>query len=240
MPRLGQVSDLQARRQPGGPADRPAGLRHEGVHRARGVQRAARAAGADRARDRELAFGLEVIRAYGYDFTRGRQDLTHHPFMTKFSLGDIRITTRVKPDDFTDSLFSTLHESGHAMYEQGIRMDFEGTPLASGTSSGVHESQSRMWENVVGRSRGFWQHFYPRLRQMLPDVLGNVSVDDVYRAVNKVERSLIRTESDEVTYNLHVMIRFDLELDLLEGRLEIADLPEAWHARYQKDLGLRA
>ncbi len=190
--------------------------------------------------DRQLAFGLEVIKAYGYDFDRGRQDLTHHPYMTKFSLTDVRITTRVRPDDFTNALFGTLHESGHAMYEQGIRMDFEGTPLATGTSSGVHESQSRMWENVVGRSRGFWQHFYPRLREMLPEVLGGVSVDDFYRAVNKVERSLIRTESDEVTYNLHVMIRFDLELDLLEGRLKILDLPEAWHARYQKDLGLRA
>ena len=189
--------------------------------------------------DRQLAFGLEVIRAYGYDYNRGRQDLTHHPFMTKFSLGDVRITTRVQPNDFTDSLFSTLHEAGHAMYEQGIRMEFEGTPLASGTSAGVHESQSRTWENIVGRSRAFWTHFYPRL-QAFPDPLRNVPLDTFYRAINKVQPSLIRTDADEVTYNLHVMIRFDLELDLLEGRLKIADLPEAWHARYHHDLGVRA
>ena len=190
--------------------------------------------------DRQLAFGLEVIKAYGYDFNRGRQDLTHHPYMTKFSLGDVRITTRVREGDITDALFSTLHESGHAMYEQGVRMDFEGTPLATGTSSGVHESQSRMWENLVGRSRGFWTHFYPRLQQVFPDALTKVELDTFYRAINKVERSLIRVDSDEVTYNLHVMIRFDLECDLLEGKLKIADLPEAWHARYQQDIGLRA
>jgi carboxypeptidase Taq len=190
--------------------------------------------------DKQLAFGLDVIRAYGYDFNRGRQDLTHHPFMTKFSLGDIRITTRVQPNDFTDSLFSTLHESGHAMYEQGIRMELEGTPLATGTSAGVHESQSRTWENIVGRSRACWTHFYPQLQKHFPDQLRGVSLDQFYRAINKVQPSLIRTDADEVTYNLHVMIRFDLELDLLEGRLKIADLPDAWHARYQQDLGVRA
>ncbi len=190
--------------------------------------------------EKQLAFGLEVIRAYGYDFNRGRQDLTHHPFMTKFSLGDVRITTRVQPNDFTDSLFSTLHEAGHALYEQGIRMEFEGTPLATGTSAGVHESQSRTWENIVGRSRAMWAHFYPRLQQQFPDPLRGVSLDQFYRAINKVQPSLIRTDADEVTYNLHVMIRFDLELDLLDGRLKIADLPEAWHARYQQDLGVRA
>jgi carboxypeptidase Taq len=190
--------------------------------------------------DRQLAFGLEVIRAYGYDFRRGRQDMTHHPFMTKFSLGDVRITTRLRDDDLTDGLFSTLHEAGHAMYEQGIRMEFEGTPLATGTSAGVHESQSRTWENFVGRSLDFWTHFYPRLRELFPEALRDISLDAFYRAINKVERSLIRTDADEVTYNLHVMIRFDLELDLLEGRLKIADLPAAWHARYQQDLGVRA
>ena len=189
---------------------------------------------------RQLAFGLDVIRAYGYDFNRGRQDLTHHPFMTKFSLGDVRITTRVTPNDFTDSLFGTLHEAGHALYEQGIRMEFEGTPLATGTSSGVHESQSRTWENIVGRSRAFWTHFYPKLQLEFAEQLGNVPLEDFYRAINKVEPSLIRVDADEVTYNLHVMIRFDLELDLLEGKLKIADLPEAWHARYQQDLGLHA
>ena len=147
----------------------------------------------------------------------GRQDKTHHPFMTKFSLGDVRITTRVKENDLADALFSTLHEAGHAMYEQGIALDYEGTPLGGGTSAGVHESQSRLWENLVGRSRGFWEHFYPRLQAAFPAQLGQVPLDTFYRAINKVQRSLIRTDADEVTYNLHVMLRFDLELDLLEG-----------------------
>ena len=188
----------------------------------------------------QLAFGLEVIKQLGYDFNRGRQDLTLHPFMTKFSLGDIRITTRIKENDLSDGLFSTIHESGHAMYEQGIRMELEGTPLANGTSAGIHESQSRTWENLVGRSRGFWEYFYPKLQAKFPQQLKGVSLDTFYRAVNKVQRSLIRTDADEVTYNLHVMIRFDIELALLEGNLLVRDLPEYWHQRYKADLGVRA
>jgi len=188
----------------------------------------------------QLAFGAEVIKQFGYDFKRGRQDKTHHPFMTKFSLGDVRITTRCRKDDLGEALFSTLHEAGHAVYEQGIRSEFEATPLAGGTSAGVHESQSRTWENIVGRSRGFWEFFYPKLQAAFPSQLQNVSLDTFYRAINRVERSLIRTDADEVTYNLHVMIRFDLELQLLEGKLAVKDLPEAWHARYQSDLGVRA
>lgn len=190
--------------------------------------------------DRQLAFGLEVIKDYGYDFERGRQDKTHHPFETRFSVGDVRITTRVKENYLADALFSTLHESGHAMYEQGTNPAYDGLPLGSGTSSGVHESQSRTWENIVGRSRGFWEHYYPRLQEYFPEQLGKVSLDTFYRAVNKVEPSLIRTDADEVTYNLHVMLRFDFELQLLEGTLAVKDLPEAWHARYQNDLGVRA
>ncbi len=186
----------------------------------------------------QWAFGFDVIKRFGYDLDRGRQDKTHHPFMTKFSLGDVRITTRFNEQDLSEGLFGTAHEAGHAMYEQGIRMDYDGTPLAGGTSSGVHESQSRLWENIVGRSRGFWQHFYPKLQQTFPEQLDGVSLDTFYRAINKVERSLIRTEADEVTYNLHIIIRFDLELELLEGKLRIQDLPEAWRARYQSDLGI--
>jgi carboxypeptidase Taq len=186
----------------------------------------------------QLAFGEEVIRRYGYDFERGRQDKTHHPFMTKFSLGDVRITTRFNEHDLGDGLFSTLHEAGHAMYEQGIRSDYEGTPLANGASSGVHESQSRLWENIVGRSRGFWAHFYPRLQQVFPDQLAGVPLDTFYQAVNKVQRSLIRVDADEVTYNLHVMMRFDFELALLEGALPVRDLPDAWHERMQSDIGV--
>jgi carboxypeptidase Taq len=186
----------------------------------------------------QLAFGLEAIKQLGYDFDRGRQDKTHHPYMIKFSLGDVRITTRFSENDLGNALFSTIHEAGHALYEQGIRMEFEGTPLASGTSAGVHESQSRLWENIVGRSRGFWQFFYPRLQATFPDQLGGVPLDIFYRAINKVKPSLIRVDADEVTYNLHVMMRFDFELDLLEGRLAVRDLPDAWHERTQSDLGI--
>jgi carboxypeptidase Taq len=160
--------------------------------------------------------------------------------MTKFSLGDVRITTRFREDDFSDGFFSTVHEAGHALYEQGIEPAYEATPLAGGTSAGVHESQSRLWENVVGRSRGFWEYFYPQLQVVFPEQLGRVTLETFYRAINKVQRSLIRADADEVTYNLHIIIRFDLELDLLEGRLAVKDLPEAWHARYQADLGVRA
>ncbi|MAT99356.1 MAG: carboxypeptidase [Anaerolineaceae bacterium] len=187
----------------------------------------------------QLAFGWQIAQDYGYDTNRGRQDKTHHPFMTKFSLGDVRITTRTKENDLSEALFSTLHETGHALYEQGIDMSLEATPLAGGTSAGVHESQSRLWENLVGRSRGFWEHYYPKLQAAFPDQFKSVPLDTFYAAINKVQRSLIRTDADEVTYNLHVMIRFDLELALLEGDLEVKDLPEAWNGRYQSDLGIQ-
>ena len=190
--------------------------------------------------DKQLAFGWEIAKQYGYDTNRGRQDKTHHPFMTKFSLGDVRITTRVKENNLGEALFSTLHETGHALYEQGINMAYEGSPLANGTSAGVHESQSRLWENLVGRSRPFWEHYYPQLQATFPDQLGRVSLDTFHRAINKVQKSLIRTDADEVTYNLHVMIRFELELQMLEGTLAIKDLPDAWHAAYEADLGVRA
>ncbi len=188
----------------------------------------------------QLAAGITAIKKFGYDFQRGRQDKTHHPFMTKFSLGDVRITTRVNENDVGDALFSTLHESGHALYEQGINPKFEGTPLAEGTSSGVHESQSRLWENLVGRSLGFWHYYYPKFQAIFPAQLGDVPLEIFYRAINQVQRSLIRTDADEVTYNLHVIIRFDLELALLEGKLAIADLPDAWQEQYSTSLGLMA
>lgn len=190
--------------------------------------------------EQQRSFGEMVIRDLGYDFNRGRQDKTHHPFMTKFSLGDVRITTRFQPDFLANGLFSTIHESGHAMYEQGIDPKFEGSPLGNGTSAGVHESQSRLWENIVGRSRVFWGHYYPKLQEEFPQQLGDVSLDTFYKAINKVQPSLIRTEADQMTYDLHVMIRFDLELAMLEGSLEVRDLPEAWRARYQSDMGMVA
>jgi len=189
--------------------------------------------------DAQLAFGREVIRRFGFDLGRGREDLTLHPFTVAFARDDVRITTRVREDDPTDALFSTLHEAGHGLYEQGINPALEGTPLAAGASSGLHESQSRLWENLVGRSRTFWAHFFPRFVAAFPGRLDGVPLDAFHRAVNRVRPSLIRTDADEVTYNLHVMLRFDLELALLEGRLEAADLPDAWAARMEADLGVR-
>ena len=188
----------------------------------------------------QLDFGLVIAADYGFDFRRGRQDLTSHPFMICFSPDDVRITTRVDANNLNDALFSTLHETGHGLYEQGIAHELEATPLAGGTSSGVHESQSRLWENVIGRSFEMWSYYYPKLQAQFPAQLGPIPLEAFHRAINKVVPSLIRTEADEVTYNLHVMIRFDLELALLEGRLKVKDLPEAWHARYQQDLGLHA
>jgi carboxypeptidase Taq len=185
----------------------------------------------------QIAFSLAVAQRLGYDLGRGRLDKTHHPFCTRFASGDVRITTRIRGDDIGEALFSTVHEAGHAMYEQGVSTALDGTPLGSGVSAGVHESQSRLWENVVGRGRAFWEHFYPVLREAFPH-FKNVPLDDFYRGINKVQRSLIRTDADEVTYNLHVMMRFDLELDMLEGRLAIKDLPEAWRARIEADLGV--
>jgi carboxypeptidase Taq len=186
----------------------------------------------------QWAFGLDAAREIGYDFARGRLDKTPHPFTIEFSGGDVRITTRVDEHNLGDAFFSTIHEAGHALYEQGVRPDFDGTPLGGGTSAGVHESQSRLWENVVARSRAFWQCYYPRLQAVFPAQLRDVPLDAFYRAINKVQPSLIRVDADEVTYNLHVMLRFDLELALLEGKLAVADLPEAWNARYAADLGV--
>jgi carboxypeptidase Taq len=187
----------------------------------------------------QLAFGQSVIRTMGYDFERGRQDLTHHPFMTKFSIGDVRITTRVQENDFAQAFFATVHECGHALYEQGIDPEFEGSPLADGVSSGVHESQSRLWENRVGRSREFCTWVVPHLKKAFAPVLDDVDADAFYRAVNCVKPSLVRVAADEVTYNLHVMIRFDLACELVEGKLAVRDLPDAWNARYESDLGMR-
>ncbi len=188
----------------------------------------------------QWAFGERVIEQFGYDFQRGRQDKTHHPFAIRFGAGDVRITTRFNEQDLGDGLFSTMHESGHAMYEQGVSPVYSGTPLARGTSSGIHESQSRTWENIVGRSHNFWQHFYPQLRETFVEQLKDVELEEFYRAINKAQPSLIRVDADEVTYNLHVIVRFELELALLEGKLAVADLPEAWHARYAEYLGVTA
>jgi len=183
-------------------------------------------------------FGMEVARALGYDFDRGRQDKSVHPFTSGFGTGDVRITTRFDQGFLNTALFGTMHEAGHAMYEQGVNPEFDRTPLGITASLAVHESQSRMWENLVGRNRAFWVGFYRRLQEVFPDQLGSVDLETFYRAINKVEPSLIRVEADEATYNLHIMLRFELEIELMEGALEVADLPEAWNSRFQEFLGM--
>ncbi len=188
---------------------------------------------------KQQAFALEVIRAFGYDFSRGRLDRAPHPFAASFSRDDARITTRFERGFFNPAVFALFHEAGHAMYHQGLAPSLERTPLAGGASLGVHESQSRMWENLVGRSRPFWQHYFPRLRELFPEQLAGSDAEGFYRAVNKVQPSLIRVEADEVTYNLHIILRFELEKALVDGSLKVEDAPEAWNARMVEYLGVR-
>ncbi len=183
-------------------------------------------------------FGVDVIKQCGYDMERGRQDKAPHPFTTSFSGDDVRITTRPNPKYLPSGLFGSMHEAGHAMYEQGVSKVFERTPLMSGTSLGVHESQSRLWENLVGRSRPFWKAYFPKLQKSFPKQLGSVNVGEFYRAINKVEPSFIRVEADEATYNLHIMLRFDLEIALMKGDLSVSDLPAAWNEKFEEYLGL--
>ncbi len=183
-------------------------------------------------------FGVEVITKFGYDWNRGRQDKSAHPFTTNFSRNDVRITTRFDDDYLGSALFGTMHEGGHALYEQGSSPKYERTPLAGGASMAIHESQSRMFENLIGRSLPFWEHFYPRLQEIFPARLGNVDLQTFYKGINKVEPSLIRVEADEATYNLHIMLRLELEIALMEGSLSVADLPDAWNAKMQEYLGI--
>lgn len=183
-------------------------------------------------------FGVDVITRFGFDWNHGRQDKSMHPFTTSFGIDDVRITTRFDPERAASALFSTMHEGGHAMYEQGFDKSLRRLPLATGVSMAVHESQSRMWENLVGRSRPFWKFFYPRLVEIFPSQLGNVSMEQFYRGINKVEPSLIRVEADEATYNLHVMLRLELEIGLMEGSIAVKDLPDIWKSRMQEYLGV--
>ena len=183
-------------------------------------------------------FSESIISKFGYDFSRGRQDKAAHPFETSFSVNDVRITNRFEPDSPLATLFSGMHEAGHAMYEQGINPAYERTPLANGVSSAVHESQSRMWENLVGRSLPFCEHFFPELKKAFPAQLNGVSVKTFYKAINKVEPSLIRVNADEATYNLHIMLRLELEIGILEGTVAVKDLPEIWNAKMQDYVGI--
>ena len=188
--------------------------------------------------EKQKEFARYIATANGYDFNRGHLGTVVHPFATSFSRNDARITTRWYPDFLNPSLFGTLHECGHAMYEQGTHADLARTPLARGTSLGLHESQSRMMENIVGRSRGFWQAHFPTLQQYFPEALGESSAEDFYRAINKTQPSLIRVEADELTYNFHIILRFELEQAMLNGDLVVADLPAAWDDGMRTLLGI--
>ncbi|MCY9515871.1 carboxypeptidase M32 [Paenibacillus apiarius] len=187
----------------------------------------------------QKAISLQLLKEMGYDFDAGRLDESVHPFMIGLNPGDARITTNYKTDDVASAIFSSLHEGGHALYEQNISKEFAGTPLSSGTSMGIHESQSRFWENVVGRSRPFWQHYYGLLQNTFPTQLQNVTEDMFYRAINRVEPSLIRIEADEVTYNLHIIIRYEIEKMLFNDELSVDELPRVWQEKYESYLGVR-
>lgn len=187
----------------------------------------------------QLEFVNHVVKQIGFDYERGRMDLSEHPFTTAFASSDVRLTTRVDENDLRMALYSAIHEAGHGIYEQGIPMQFARTPLDEAPSLGLHESQSRMWENVIARSREFWTYFLPTMNKMFPGSFDDVDVEQVYRAVNRVEPSLIRTEADEVTYNLHIMLRYELEQAMIEGSLAIGDLPDVWNAKMEEYLTIR-
>ncbi len=189
--------------------------------------------------DAQATLAREAAAAVGYDFEAGRLDTSVHPFSSAIAPGDVRITTRYDEHWFGDGFFSTLHEVGHALYNQGMAAEHFGTPLGTHCSLGIHESQSRLWENQVGRSRSFWKLFFPRVKAFFPQSAGDLTEQQWYFAVNDVRPSLIRTESDETTYNLHIMLRFELELLLLHDQLSTRDLPEAWNAKMEEYLGVK-
>jgi len=189
-------------------------------------------------KEQQKKFSLFILQQMGYDFNAGRLDETVHPFATGLNPGDVRITTRYLPDDVNSALFGTIHEGGHALYEQNISPDLIGTPLCTGTSMGIHESQSRFWENMIGRSRPFWNRYYSDLQATYPGQFDGVPVADFYRATNEVKPSLIRIEADELTYNLHIMVRYEIEKELFNETIRVSDLPEVWNEKYRDYLGV--
>lgn len=186
----------------------------------------------------QARFGRLAAEAIGFDFSAGRLDVTAHPFCGGAGPRDVRLTTRYAAEDFSGAFYSTLHEAGHGLYEQGLPAELYGLPTGEAVSLGIHESQSRMWENLVGRGRAFWDHFFPQLTNHFPEQTRGGSAEEFYGAVNQARPSLIRTESDEATYNLHIIVRFELEQALLSGELPVADLPAAWDAKYRDLLGI--
>jgi carboxypeptidase Taq len=189
-------------------------------------------------KDRQWAFSIDVLKGMGYDLEAGRQDYAEHPFTTSFSSKDVRITTRVDEHNFSSLLWSSIHEGGHALYEQGLPETEYGLPLGSAASLAIHESQSRLWENCVGRGTYFWKHYYPILQSYFPMQLADVSEATFYKGMNRVSPSLIRTEADEVTYHFHVMIRYEIEKALIIGDLDPNDISDAWNHMYQQYLGV--
>jgi carboxypeptidase Taq len=188
--------------------------------------------------DRQKVFGQAAAVAIGFDFQSGRLDVAAHPFCSTPGPGDVRLTARYSPRSFNEGFFGILHEAGHGLYEQGLPVEHFGTPAGTATSLGIHESQSRTWENLVGRSRPFWEHFFPRARQVFPGSLHDVTLADFHFAVNAVQPSFIRVEADEVTYNLHVMMRFELEQAMLRGDLQAGDVPGAWNEAFHRSFGM--
>lgn len=186
----------------------------------------------------QVRFSETLLKEIGYDFNNGRQDVSAHPFTTSLGHRDRRVTNRFRPDSL-EFIFSGLHEGGHALYEQNIAAELADSPLDEGVSLGIHESQSRLWENIIGRSRPFWQRYYPLLQEFFPRQFKDVGLDDFVRAINRVEPGMIRVEADEVSYNLHVLVRFELEKELLGGTLEAAELPGLWNDKYKSCLGVR-
>lgn len=183
-------------------------------------------------------FNLHIIPLLGYDLDAGRLDVTAHPFAITMNVGDVRITTRYSENDPKGSLFATIHETGHAIYEQGVNAEYEGSVISSGVSLGIHESQSRFLENMVGRSEAFWERYFGDYKSFFPGKFENLSVRDFYRSVNIVAPTFIRVEADEVTYNLHIMIRYELEKGLVAGELEVKDLPRLWNEKMREYLGV--
>jgi carboxypeptidase Taq len=183
-------------------------------------------------------FGRYVITRFGYDWHRGRLDEAPHPFTTEFGLGDVRITTRYLKEDAGSALFGTMHEAGHAMYGQGVPEKYKRHPLGGSASLAIHESQSRLWENIVGRSKEFWSFFYPSFQMLFPEYLADINLKDFYRGINRVEPSYIRVEADEATYNMHIMLRLEIEIGLMEGTIVVADLPEIWNNKMEEFLGI--
>lgn len=190
-------------------------------------------------KNKQWDFSLSLLKQLNYDFERGRQDISTHPFTTSFNANDVRITTRINENDVFEMIGSSIHECGHALYEQGLPVSDYGLPSGEFLSLAIHESQSRLWENNVGRSLPFWKYNFPILKNIFSEQLKNVSVNDFYAAINCVKPSFIRTSADELTYHLHILIRFELERDLFEGKISVSDLKQEWNKKYKDYLGLQ-